>query len=74
MKISKDKALFTVLFATFVVILYLLVSKLAEEKKIPKFNNEHGNLDTTKIKAVDWNDQKLDADRKAYYDYLYEKE
>lgn len=67
MKLDKYKTLFIVAFSVFVFIVYLIVSNLLEDNNLPEVANDK---DTTTIKARDWNDNKLDADKKAYYDYL----
>lgn len=67
MKLDKYKTLFIVAFSVFVFIVYLIVSNLLEDNNLSEVANDK---DTTTIKARDWNDNKLDADKKAYYDYL----
>ena len=67
MKLDKYKTLFIVVFSVFVFIVYLIVSNLLGDKNLSEVADDK---DTTTIKARDWNDNKLDADKKAYYDYL----
>lgn len=67
MKLDKYKTLFIVAFSVFVFIVYLIVSNLLGDNNLSEVANDK---DTTTIKARDWNDNKLDADKKAYYDYL----
>lgn len=67
MKLDKYKTLFIVALSVFVFIVYLIVSNLLGDKNLSEVAYDK---DTITIKARDWNDDKLDADKKAYYDYL----
>lgn len=73
MRIDKVKVLFVVCFFIFTCILYLLISKVMNNRNTPKEKLKPVKKNTTVLRIKDWSDCKLDHEKKVYYDYLYDK-